>query len=82
MEAEELNALCQQDNHVTEPQKQLPRSAMSSAPIGSGTAPTATTGLYAGIPTALMDDSVGHAASRLALAAVTQVSRQRQLKTL
>ncbi|WP_206757221.1 hypothetical protein [Sphingomonas sp. CFBP 8765] len=81
MEAEELNALCQQDNYVTEPQRALPRSAMSSEPIGSGIALIETTGPSAGMPLQQMDVSVGLAASRSALAAVTQVTRRKQRKT-
>ena len=82
MEAEELNALCQQDNHDQLSPAPPAQSAISLVPTGFGIDGIETTGRSAGTLTVPMEADVGQAASRLASAAVTQTSRPRKRRTL
>lgn len=78
-ERKELNALCRQDN---EPPTRADGPATSSAPFGSGIAPTVMTGTSAGMKVGTpAAEAVAHAASRLASEAAAQISRQRKRAT-
>ena len=81
LEAEELNALCNQDNQKLETPRRPARSAMSSAPSGCGIERIETTGPSVGMKTAREEMDVGLAANRLASAAVMQISHLKRHKT-
>lgn len=72
LEAEELSALCPQNEKLPLTDRQVaPRSARS----GSGIEPIEMTGTYAGT-SPVAETDVGHAASRLASVAAAQVVRR------
>jgi hypothetical protein len=80
LEAAELNALCQDNERTAGPQLRAVNGT-SSDPISCGIEPTVAIGASAGMSQPQMEVSVGHAASRLASAAVMQVTRQKKLRT-
>jgi hypothetical protein len=82
LEAEELNALCHQDNQPLGQQRRRAKTAMSSAPSGCGIERVETTGPSAGTKTGLTEMDVGLAASRLASVAALMVSRHKRPSTL
>ena len=81
LEAEELNALCHQDNQPPGPKRRPARTAMSSAPSGCGIEMIGTIGPFVGMKTEQAEMDVGLAASRLASAAVMQINRLKRHKT-
>lgn len=81
LEAEELNALCLQDNEPAARRTPPKLHVISSETSGSGIGGTAMTGVFAGTTQGETASEVGHAASRSASAAVMQITRQRQPKT-
>ena len=78
LEAEELNALCHQDNQPLGQPRRRAKSAMSLAPSGCGNDLIETTGQSAGTKTDQTEMDVGLAASRLASAAASMVSRHKR----
>jgi hypothetical protein len=81
LEAEELNALCLQDNEPAERKTPPKLRVISSETSGSGIGGTAMTGAFAGTTPGETASEVGHAASRSASAAVMRITRQKQPKT-
>ena len=85
-EAKEFRSQCrpvQPAEPESGPSAALPQLTYASSldHSGSGIVPIETIGPSAGMPAQQMDASVGLAASRSALAAVTQVTRRKQRKT-
>jgi hypothetical protein len=72
LEAEELNALCQQDNQPAGESDPLPPTGSSSDHFGFGIAPIATTGQSVG------STDVQRAAEALASAEARQIIRQKK----
>ena len=81
LEAEELNALCDQDNMPVSRSAPPQLRVISSESTGCGTGRTGTTGPSAGTRMEAMGADVALAASRLASEAVKKVSRRKLLRT-